>query len=73
MPFILLAAVLAFLGGAAEARTKRDTPWVPSDPRAFELKLGFDRIGRHVIDIGMVSRQSASHNSLNRSSPFHNY
>jgi len=48
---------LAFLAAATEARTRRDTTWVPSDPQAFELKLGFDQVGRIVTTIGMVSRE----------------
>ena len=65
MLFILLTAA-AFLGRAAQAHTKRDTAWVPSDPQAFELKLGFDQVGRYVIPIGMVSRESVPHSSLSR-------
>lgn len=59
MLILVLAALAApaFLGGATEARRKREPAWVPSDPQAFGLKLGFDKVGRYVIDIGMVSRK----------------
>jgi hypothetical protein len=59
---VCAAATVAFLGGApvTEARASRatrDAAWVPSDPDAFEVKLSFDKVGRHVTDIGMVRRE----------------
>jgi len=30
------------------------TDWAPLDPEAFEVKFGFDNIGRYIAPIGMV-------------------
>jgi hypothetical protein len=75
MLFIVFSAVAALtvFSGPTEARavrTKRhhNDVWTPSDPQAFELKLGYDQVGRFVTTIGMVSRQWAGlRKSLNRS------
>ena len=61
MLFIALyaAVVVAFLSPATAARTARSDRrdvWIPTNPEAFEVDLGFDRVGRYVITIGMVSR-----------------
>jgi hypothetical protein len=63
------AAALVFSAAATDARTvrtKRDAAWVPSDPQAFQIDLGFDRVGRYVTPMGMVSRESALVRSLAR-------
>jgi len=39
------------------SRAKRDGPWVPSNPQAFEVKVSFDDVGRYLIPIGMVRRR----------------
>jgi len=39
------------------SRVKRDVVWVPWNPRAFEVKVSFDDIGRYLIPIGMVRRR----------------
>lgn len=50
------AAVAFFLRGVpvGEARTSPVKRWVPSDPQAFEVELGFDSVGRYLATIGMV-------------------
>lgn len=50
------AAVVFFLDAVpvSEARSSRAKRWVPSDPQAFEVQLGFDPVGRYVTTIGMV-------------------
>ncbi len=63
MLFIVLcaAAAVAFLSpatAARAARVNRRDVWVPSNPQAFEVDIGFDQAGRYVITIGMVSRQA---------------
>ena len=55
-PFLCAAAAAAFLPSSdawAFRRTKR-AAWVPSDPKAFEVNLGFDNAGRYIAPIGMV-------------------
>ena len=66
------AAALGFSAAATDAPTKRDAAWVPSDPQAFQIDLGFDRVGRYVTPMGMVSRQSALlRHSIDRSLALH--
>ena len=60
MLFIVLcaAAGVTFLAQATEARSTRPNRrdvWVPLNPQAFEVKLDFDKVGRYVTTIGMVS------------------
>jgi len=56
--FLFAAAPVALLPGSQAwgFRTKRDAAWVPSDPQAFEVSLGFDNGGRYTAPIGMVRR-----------------
>jgi hypothetical protein len=55
--FLCAAAAATLPGSEAWAfLTKRDTNWVPSDPQAFEVNLGFDNAGRYLAPIGMVRR-----------------
>jgi len=73
MLLVILYAVtaVAFWGQVTYARTNRRDVWVPSNPEAFEVKLDFDKVGRHVASIGMVSHHAASRReSLNRSPPY---
>lgn len=62
MFFIVLAvaAAIAFLRPATAAPTARVNrrDWVPTNPQAFEVDIGFDQAGRYVITIGMVSHQA---------------
>ena len=50
------AAVVFFLNAVpvSSARSSRAKRWVPSDPEAWEVQLGFDPVGRYVATIGMV-------------------
>jgi hypothetical protein len=55
---LFAAAALSLVPGAEASafRTKRDAVWLPSDPHAFEVNLGFDSVGRYLTPIGMVRR-----------------
>ena len=55
VPFVFFFAEVP-LTEARSSRAKRDAPWVPSDPRAFQVNLGYDTVGRYVASIGMVRR-----------------
>jgi hypothetical protein len=58
MVFIILCAAVAFLSGqATNARNNRRDDWVPSNPQALEVNLGFDKVGRYVATIGVVSHE----------------
>ena len=65
---LYVAAVVAFLSpviaAAPTADTDRRDVWVPTNPQAFEVDLGFDRAGRYVITIGMVSRRAAAKSKI---------